>query len=165
MKENETRKQIWFRAARQAGTIVLLAVIPAILINQIRPDRLLLMADWSPETQLTFESGESMVISLEEARDNFLSGKAIFLDARAPEFYKEGHIKDARNLPWESMEEYLDPIMADISQGTLIIIYCDGESCTLSKDLAQELFFRGYENIRVLIDGWSLWKKHRLPIG
>ena len=148
----------------QTGSIVLLAVILAVLINQIRSDRLPLVADWSPEARLTLESGESMIISIEEARELCSSKKAIFLDARSSELYEHGHILCARNLPWNAVDEHFDTLMADIHQDALLIAYCDGESCAESKDLALDLFYRGYENVRVLVNGWSLWVEQHLPV-
>ena len=148
----------------QTTAIVFLAVALGLLVNQLRPGRLPLVADWSPEAQLTLESGEILVISLDEARDSFFSEKAVFLDARSLELYKLGHITGARNLPWNAVDENFDAVMADIHQDALLIAYCDGESCSESKDLALDLFYRGYENVRVLVNGWSLWKEYQLPM-
>jgi rhodanese-related sulfurtransferase len=164
MTEKGRIQGIVFRMFWQTGSIVLLAVILAVLVNQIRSDQLPLVADWSPEARLTLESGESMVISIEEARELCSSKKAIFLDARSSELYEHGHILCARNLPWNAVDEHFGTVMADIHQDALIITYCDGESCTLSKDLSLELFYRGYENVRVLVNGWSLWVDHQLPV-
>jgi len=164
IRETARLKGIGSRMFRQAGAVVLLAVTIGVLVNQIRSDRLTLVADWSPEARLTLESGESMMISLEEARESFFSQKVVFLDARPPELYQEGHIQSARNLPWEAVEEYFDAIMTNIPQDSLIITYCNGVNCSLSKDLALELFYRGYENVRVLVNGWSLWVEHQLPV-
>ena len=164
MKAPARHKRIGSRMLWQTGAIILLAVALGIVINQIRPARLPFVGDWSPEAQLTLESGKSLVISLDDAHDNFISGKGVFLDARAPEAYNEGHIQGARNLPWEAVDEYMEKVTAQVSQDALIIAYCDGESCALSKDLALELFYMGYENVRVLVNGWSLWVEHQLPI-
>jgi len=164
MTEKGRIEGIVFRMFRQTGSIVLLAVILAVLVNQIRSDRLPLVADWSPEARMTLESGESMVISIEEARELCSPKKAIFLDARSSELYEYGHILCARNLPWNAVDEHFDTVMADIHQDALLIAYCDGESCAESKDLALDLFYRGYKNIRVLVNGWSLWVEHKLPV-
>jgi len=164
MTEKGRLEVIGFRMFWQTGSIVLLAVILAFLVNQIRSDRLPLVADWSPEARLTIDSGASMVISLDEARDRFSSRTAVFLDTRSPELYELGHILGARNFPWEAVDKHFDAVMADISIDALIIAYCDGEACAQSKDLALELFYRGYENVRVLVNGWRLWKEHHLPV-
>ena len=159
----QIRKQILLRIFLQTSATALIAAAVGLLVNQVRSDRLPLVADWSPEARLTFDTGESMVISFEAARNSFFSQKAVFLDARSQESYQDGHIKGARNLPWEGMEKYFDAVMADIPKDALIITYCDGISCTWSKDLTLELFYRGYDNVRVLVDGWSLWVEHQLP--
>ncbi len=162
--ETARLKGIGFRMFRQAGAIVLLAVTIGVLVNQIRSDRLPLVADWSAEARLTLESGESMVISLDEAKELCSSRRATFLDARSRNHYEQGHILCAYSLPWEGVEEYFDAVMTDIPQDSLIITYCDGVSCELSKDLALELFYRGYDKVRVLVNGWSLWKENQFPV-
>lgn len=164
MTEKGRIEGIGFRMFWQTGSIVLLAVILAFLVNQIRSDRLGLVADWSVEAQLAQESGQNMVISLEEARELCSSQSATFLDARSSELYEQAHILCARNLPWNAVDEHFDTVMADIHQDALIIVYCDGETCSLSKDLALELFYRGYDNVRVLVNGLSLWVEHQLPV-
>jgi rhodanese-related sulfurtransferase len=63
----------------------------------------------------------------------------------------------------EAFDRHFDQATADLSLGSLIITYCDGEACTLSIKLAKKLEEMGYENIRVLVNGWSLWRKHFLP--
>ncbi len=164
MVETERHRRIGVRAVWQAGGIILVAAILALLVNQIRPEGLPLVDDWSPEARLTLESGENIAISLEEAREAFLSKGGVFLDARSPELYEGGHIRGARNLPWQGVDDYFDSVMVDIPRDSLIIAYCDGEACALSKDLAIELLFRGYDNVRVLVNGWSVWQENQLPV-
>lgn len=158
------RKGIGLTVLWQSIAVVFLAFGISILVNSLRSDRLALVADWSPEAQLTREGGENLVISFEEAEIHFFAGDAVFLDARSPELYQEGHIQNARNLPWEGYEQYYDKVMNGIAPDALIITYCDGEGCSLSKDLALLLFDRGYRNVRVLVNGWSLWTEDALPV-
>jgi 3-mercaptopyruvate sulfurtransferase SseA len=44
-----------------------------------------------------------------------------------------------------------------------LITYCDGESCDLSHELALFLKEMGFENVRVLVNGWSVWQQAGLP--
>jgi rhodanese-related sulfurtransferase len=157
-------KQMAFRIFRQAGITLFLAVTLGILVNQARSNRLPLVADWSPESRLTTESGESLVISLEDARKVFYSKKAMFLDARSSDAFREGHIQGAKNLPWQSFDEYVDRVIEEIPLDALVIAYCDGEHCELSEDLAQELLLMGYENVLVLINGWTRLMEAGLPV-
>jgi rhodanese-related sulfurtransferase len=74
------------------------------------------------------------------------------------------HIAGALNLPWEDFEAHFQQVMADVPPDALIITYCDGESCALSKDLALALQGKGYPHVRVLPNGLSLWKDEGLPL-
>ncbi len=87
----------------------------------------------------------------------------MFIDARPEEVYRSGHIQGAINLPPDSIEESLPDVTAQIQPDSLIITYCDGESCTLSKDAAQQLSGKGYSYVRVLVNGWSAWQDAGLP--
>jgi rhodanese-related sulfurtransferase len=156
--KNKHGRGLW-----QAVVIVLAACAAGLLANVVRPNGLTLVGDWSPEARLTTDSGESMVISLEEAEKVFASGTAVFLDARSEGLYREGRIRGARNLPWQSFEAHLDKVMAEIPPDALIVTYCDGEDCALSEDLARELLFMGYEKVRVLVNGWTRWTEAGLP--
>jgi rhodanese-related sulfurtransferase len=149
---------------RQAGIMVLLAVVLGVLSNSFRQERIPLAQDWSSQARLEQGADTISEISLEEARKAFLSGRAVFLDARFPVAYREGHIRGAYNLPWESVEQLADGVLADIPRDIMIITYCDGKNCDLSMNLARELFFRGYENVRVLVNGWTRWKGAGLPV-
>lgn len=155
---------IRLRTIAECGLILLIACMFAVTFNQLRPQGLRLVGDWSPEARLTLESGETIAIPLQEAEAFYHAGAAVFLDARDPEFYALGHIEGARNLPWEEFDQYFDPVMAGIPSGMTIITYCDGEECNLSKDVALVLMEKGYTNVKVLVNGWTLWQDHQLPV-
>jgi rhodanese-related sulfurtransferase len=152
------------KAFWQSGVIVLAAIAVGLLVNQFRPARLPLVADWSPKAQLTNDSGLSLEIPLEDAQALFFTRMALFLDARSPELYAEGHIRWAVNLPWDDFEKDFPKVMDGVPDDTIIVTYCDGDTCGLSKDLAFALLQRGYFNVRVLVNGWSLWQQGGLPV-
>jgi len=108
--------------------------------------------------------GKNILIPFEEAKDKFLTGSAVFLDARPSQFYQEGHIQGARNLPVAEFDQLADKIFMDFPEDTMFVTYCDGDDCALSADLALKLKEIGYENVRVLHNGWSVWKNYQLPI-
>jgi rhodanese-related sulfurtransferase len=153
----------WSAVVRQLALILLTAGALGLLVNHLRPDRLPLVADWSPKAQLTLDSGVNLMISMEEAETYFLNQTALFLDARPVEAYRLGHIQGARSLPWEEFDARLGEVMADIPKEALIITYCDGEACGLSRELAVALLGRGYGKVRVLANGWTLWQDNKLP--
>lgn len=156
-------KRTSFSIVWQSAAIVILSVILGIGANQLRSDKLAWVADWSQQARLTLDSGESLAISPEDAEVLFFAGTAVFLDARSPEFYELGHIQGAYNLPWEDFEAYFDSVMTNIPPDTPIITYCDGTGCSLSKELALVLKNKGYTNVRVLVNGWTVWQQNDLP--
>lgn len=156
--EHRMVKAIW-----QAGSILLMAVVLALGVNQLRPGRLPLVADWSTEARLQLSDGETLAVSPEEAEALFFSQTAVILDARSPDLFAEGHIQGALNLPPEELEKGLDTFLAEIPPESMIITYCDGETCNLSKELALALLERGYRNARVLVNGWTVWQERGLP--
>ena len=163
MKIDRNAGKVW-RAIRQAGLIIILAAVTGLLTNVVRSNTLPLVTDWTPEARLTTSRGNSMVVSLDEARSLCLEKQAIFLDARSPRDYAKGHIRCAQNIPWQSLDEHIDRIFDRIPENTRIVTYCDGEHCSLSEDLAKELVSMGYKNVKVLLNGWTRWLEAGLPV-
>jgi len=103
-------------------------------------------------------------IPLEEVEALFFARMALFLDARPPDQYAAGHIQGALSLPWDAFAETFPRVMASVPRETTIVTYCDGETCGLSKDLAFALLQEGYFNVRVLVNGWTLWQQNNMPV-
>ena len=86
------------------------------------------------------------------------------MDARNPAQYESGHIRGAINLPWSRVDEHVIEIAEGIEPGKHIITYCDGATCILSKELALYLRDMGFVSVRVLVNGWTVWKNTHLPV-
>lgn len=154
----------WRAALTQTFILSLIAVLSGLIVNQLRPDSMPLLGDWSPEARITMKFGKNTLIPFDEAREKFFSGGAVFLDARPPELYQEGHIRGALNVPLAEFDQRIDTILTELpAEEALIVTYCDGEDCDLSAHLALKLKEIGYENVRVLHNGWSAWKSRQLP--
>jgi len=148
----------------QALTILSLAAIVGLVSNQLRSDRLPLAGNWATRDQAAALSGKPSTISLDDAEVLFFTGSAVFLDARSPDLYELGHIQGAHNLPWEDFQSRFDQVMAGIPPQTTIITYCDGNGCSLSNELALVLLDKGYPDVKVLLNGWTLWQQNDLPV-
>lgn len=158
------RNDIITDAIRQIALIVLIAVVLSLGVNHFRRNGLPLVLDLSPGRSSGGEQkAEVPVISIEEARALFLTNGAVFVDARPAEVYRHGHIQGALNLPLDSLDESLPDFTEQIPPDSLIIAYCDGQSCHLSKEVALNLSARGYSHVQVLVNGWSVWKDAGLP--
>jgi rhodanese-related sulfurtransferase len=157
-------KNNWFRAAWQIPVLVILSTVAALAVNAVRTDRLPLIGDFSPSARMTTATGERMDISIEEAEKLFFTHAAVFIDARSVEDYAQGHIRDARSLPWQDVDLKFMTVTADLELTTPIVTYCDGETCELSHDLALFLRDAGFTNARVLVNGWTVWQQAGLPV-
>ena len=157
-------KEKYFQAVWQVGALLALSFLLALSIHQLRPDRLPLMGDWPIKDRLKTPDGDRMDISFEEAEKLFMGKSALFIDARSMDEYLKGHIPSARSLSWHDVDRRFIEVTEDISPDTLIITYCEGANCELSCDLALFLLDMGFSNVRVLLDGWTEWKKGRLPV-
>jgi len=158
-------KNNWFRAAWQIPTLVILSTVAALAVNAVRKDRLPLIGDFSMAARMTTATGERMDITLEEAEKLYFTHAAVFIDARSAEEYAQGHIRDARSLPWQDVDLNFMTVTADLELTTPIVTYCDGETCELSHDLALFLRDAGFTDTRVLINGWTVWQQAGLPVG
>jgi rhodanese-related sulfurtransferase len=164
------RNNFVMRALWQGALIILIAAAVSFSVNHFRKGGLPLVGDRVPPISKAGSSGlktagsyGDMIISLEEARALFLTNGAVFIDARPEEIYRSGHIKGALNLPPDRMDELLPVVAAQIPPDSLIVTYCDGESCTLSEEAALQLSAKGFSHVQVLVNGWSVWQDARLP--
>jgi len=151
-------------AFREACFIIVLSIIAGLAVNLARTDSIPFIQDWSTEGRLSQDNGDSLAIPLSEAKTLFKENKAIFLDARGQELFNEGHIKGARSLPWHEVDDYFPEVIKGMDRESLVITYCDGESCNLSHDLAIFLKNMGFTHVKVLVNGWTVWGENNLPI-
>ncbi|MFH1985966.1 MAG: rhodanese-like domain-containing protein [Pseudomonadota bacterium] len=160
---NTIFKQNLKQALWQLPLLIIAAALIAVSSNHWRSDGLPLVGDWSAQARFADAAGESLVIGLEEAAGLFERQAALFLDARPQNQYAEGHIQGAVSLPWQEADRYFMELAERLDGASVIITYCDGESCDLSHELALFLKEMAFENVRVLVNGWSLWRQAGLP--
>jgi rhodanese-related sulfurtransferase len=155
--------QHFTKTFRQAVFIILVAMALGAAVNLIRPDRIPFVDSWSMADKLVTEDGDNLAIPLENAATLFAENAAVFLDARTPAEYDQGHIQGALNLPWHDVDNYFETVIMALDPEATVITYCDGEACPLSHDLALFLKDLGFTRVKVLVNGWTLWKEHQLP--
>jgi rhodanese-related sulfurtransferase len=146
---------------------VFLACLGALLAagsNTIRSSGLPWNGQWSPSTVAASNLQGLQAIPLKEAWSLFQEGKAFFVDARDTLSFQQGHIAGALSVPSGGAETYLEEISIIAQSGHAVIVYCDGEDCPLSPELARTLQKRGVPSVKVLVDGWRLWLEAGHPI-
>jgi rhodanese-related sulfurtransferase len=93
------------------------------------------------------------------------AGAAFFVDARTAEEYAEGHIPGAVSLPFDDV--FKDPDKAkhlDTHGRSVVITYCGGGDCDLSRNLAFSLIDAGQKKVLVFTGGMPGWKDAGNPV-
>lgn len=102
-------------------------------------------------------------VSLAEAYSLFKDGAALFIDARSPDDFLAGHIKQSINIPAEAFMDSL-PYLENLDFNRPIITYCDGEDCNASIDLAADIKMMGFVHVNFFFGGWQDWRDAGYPI-
>ena len=104
-----------------------------------------------------------MLVNLEFSKYHFDVGSAVFIDARDPEDYESGHIQNAINIPYDYYEDYED-VINGLDDAGIYIIYCSGEECSLSIDLADYLYTEQLiDKLLIFEGGWPQWRDAGYP--
>lgn len=151
------------KALWQIPLLIIAACVIAIGVNLLRPDGIPFGGDWSQQARFSDAASASLVIGLEEAGRLFRQEAALFVDARPQSQFAQGRIRGALNLPWQEVDRYFMETADRLEGSRMIITYCDGDNCDLSHELALFLKDMGFENVRVLVNGWTVWKQAGLP--
>jgi putative oxidoreductase len=110
----------------------------------------------------SYEPGDSL-LSLRDAYRLYTDKKAIFIDAREPVDFEDGHITGAINFPFEEWDTYWDSVKPKLDTNSEIVAYCGGQDCELSLGMARELKEMGYPKAYIFFGGWEKWKDAGLP--
>jgi rhodanese-related sulfurtransferase len=151
------------QAIWQGIFLVCLGALLAAGFNAVRTTGLPWTGTWSPASLAAAQRQGLEEIPLAEAWSLSQAGKALFVDARDPVSFYEGHIKGALNCPPAEAKRYLEEVRVLALSGLVIVAYCDGVDCPLSTELARSLQQAGVSSVRVLVDGWSRWRKAGFP--
>lgn len=160
----------WFKKSLLEGIAILIAAgCLALVFNFLRDNPYPLFPDAAPPAVQDGGASDAAAygfyeISFEDALQHFHENSAVFVDARSPEAYRQGHIPGAVNLPDPQFDDFFGSFFEQIDPATFLITYCEGEHCPLSGSLAQKLRDAGYEKVYVLNNGWGQWKQRELPV-
>ncbi len=144
---------------------ILLGLIRFIFLND--PEFLLIKKERIIQEITTFSvpknMTEPMMINLEFAKYLFDENSAVFIDARDAEDYKAGHIENAINIPYDYYEDY-EEVMDGLDDNGIYVIYCSGEECSLSIDLADHLYNEKLiDKLLIFEGGWPQWRDASYP--
>ena len=103
------------------------------------------------------EMDKPIQITMDAAKRLFDAKAALFLDARDPSEYEEGHIPAAIRLTRDEALQYPDRVKALGETSRPIVAYCDGGACEASLELARVLVDAGYRRVLVYTGGFPEW--------
>jgi len=102
------------------------------------------------------DAGEPLMVGLDVVERYQETSAALIVDARDAESFVEGHIPGAISLPYG--EATPDVIEALDPGGRPIIVYCGGNGCEVSVDLAWDLLGSGHGRVAVYEGGFPEWR-------
>ena len=159
------------KTAKEIGIILGISIVAAFAVNYFSPAGIALVGQWDTvQGVVTANAKNDIVIdgieigTVDLARKLYDSGDYIFVDARSPEDYEEGHIKGAVSLPVGQFEEKIAAFLERYPPEASIVTYCSGRTCLDSHHLAESLMEFGYDKISVFIDGFPGWEAEGHPI-
>jgi len=103
-----------------------------------------------------------------ELAKNLYDLNALFVDARTKAEYDSLHIKGAINISYEEFvikpfSEKRD-IMKKYNKDGLIVVYCKGDKCEVSIDLAYDFARLGFTSVSIYRGGMKEWKEKGHPV-
>jgi rhodanese-related sulfurtransferase len=143
--------------------IIAIALFIAIVFNSIRFNNIPLFG-FSSAAFIKEQQAKIPTITLSEAYDLYMKNKIIFIDARDPFSFEEGHIAGAINVYPDEASLHAQSLKGKANQGFIFVTYCDGPQCPLSKETAHALILRGISTVKVLVNGWSVWLNAGYPV-
>lgn len=117
-------------------------------------------------------AGELKAQGLQLARSNLVlklfhdpgyqQGQVVFVDARHPEDYEQGHIPGAYLFDYAHPEEYLNTVFPACQAALHVVVYCNGGHCDDSERAAIFLRDLGIPKDRLCVYGGGIseWRQY-----
>lgn len=104
-------------------------------------------------------------ISFEDLWAAFEDDKAVFIDSRPMEEYRDGHIAGALCVPYDDRKDHIERLRREVPRDRQVIAYCDAaDECESSKRLSGWLLEQGWRNVRYFSEGYPAWRDAGLPV-
>ena len=150
----------------QVFLYIILSIFISLSFNFIRKDTVSFVSKELIKVEsldeLSKESNEPLIrqISLNIAKNLFFDN-TLFVDARAEEYYNEGHIPNS--ICYDNIDTLFLKLEEKIFFNDAFVVYCSDDDCGSSEELALTLQENGYSNIYVFKGGWKKWSDSGLP--
>ena len=108
---------------------------------------------------------EPASIDIHDARRRMDAGEILMVDARPTEFFNQGHIQGALNLPLALFDFVYMMRFSKIDPQRPIVIYGRNVSRHYDEELAFQLAQRGHAHVFVLRGGLTAWRASGFEVG
>lgn len=142
--------------------LIILAALSAMLawvVNAARPDPIDWRADFATGKIETVKAKGLIVLDSDQALAVWKSGARLFVDARSPAEFVQGHIPGAVNIPEEALLMGLDAAVAalGLAKERPLAVYCSNLACPKAKEVSQGLKELGFSDLAVYPPGLDAW--------
>ena len=154
-------------SANQIYIYIVLSLLISFFVNILRTESLPFVAvplkkiEDIAQIENTSLQPQIREISIDIAEKLFLDS-LLFIDARAEEYYHEGHIPNS--ICNDDLDSLVYQVEGLISHNEGFVVYCSDDDCGSSEDLAYQLQEQGFMNIYLFKGGWKQWTGNNLPI-
>lgn len=142
------------RDAVIVGLAFLACMGAGIAINFLKQDPLPLA--YKPRAHRLPTDSQIPTVSLADITSDDRKKASVFIDAREPDFFEDGHLPGAINIP-ASRVSGGDFRGFPPDPATPLIVYCSGRNCPDSHLVASALVAKGFQNVSVFAGGWDEW--------
>tara|TARA_B100000579_G_scaffold418134_1_gene415381 strand:- start:520 stop:1005 length:486 start_codon:yes stop_codon:yes gene_type:complete len=138
----------------------------SVSVNLFRPNPILYIAKnleiIKDIDQINKDVSNPMIrtIDIEIAKTLFESN-TLFIDARAEEYFENGHIPNA--ICNDDINLLIEEIENRVQIDESFVVYCSDDDCGSSEQLAYSLQEQGFMSIFVFKGGWKQWIDNDLP--
>ena len=146
---------------------LIISLTLSITVNLFRPKPILYIAK-SLEMikdidQISKNASNPMIRTIDiEIAKTLFENNTLFVDARAEEYFENGHIPNA--ICNDDINLLIEEIDSRIQVDESFIVYCSDDDCGSSEELAYTLQEQGFMSIYVFKGGWKQWTNNSLPV-
>lgn len=152
----------------QSLGIILVSILLSLIFNQLRGKPLPLIKKTvevvSSIESLDLDSIEPSITGIDiTLAKKLFEENTVFVDARAEEYYIDGHIPGA--ICNDDFDTLLEELENKINTDESFVVYCSDDDCGSSEDLSYELQSYGFNKILLFKGGWKEWVDADMPKG
>jgi rhodanese-related sulfurtransferase len=128
--------------------LLLCLLMPASVLAQTQPGKV---------AEIREPAGVGVEISTEQLKQILANKSEPVVDVRTPKEYAIAHIPGSIHIYEKDMEKLMQ-LLPDTKAG--MVIYCNGPYCHKVKRVAEQLFTKGYTNIKRYQLGLPVWRAY-----